>query len=96
MDTVLGNSKISESESLNQLQFLGQVCKESLRMYPPVGALGPRRTLIEKELRWPGTEEIQCVIPANIDLEHSVITTHRNPEIWQNPMNHYCINCEEF
>ncbi|KAL7754517.1 hypothetical protein RI367_000502 [Sorochytrium milnesiophthora] len=59
-----------------QLTYLTYIIKESLRLYPSVGALGFRRTTRPVELE-PG-----LVLPANTRLHVDIVRLQRDPFVW--------------
>jgi cytochrome P450 len=64
-------------ERLNQLEYLGQVVKEALRLYPPIH-LGSRQAAID--LDYMGYR-----IPQGERVIYSIYLTQRHPEYWPDP-----------
>jgi cytochrome P450 len=64
-------------DSLNRLEYLGDVIKESLRLYPPIH-LGARITA--RELEFKGFH-----IPEGIRVIYSIYLTQRDPAHWSEP-----------
>jgi cytochrome P450 len=64
-------------EGLPQLEFLEQVIKETLRLYPPIH-VGNR--VVKQDLEFMG-----YTIPAGRRLMVSIYATHHDPRRWENP-----------
>ena len=79
LDTVFGDDKNrpASMEDLRQLQYLEQVIKESLRLFPSVPIMA-RVT----------TEECQIdgyIIPKDTEVAVFVYGIHHSPEVWNDP-----------
>ncbi|UCG24392.1 MAG: cytochrome P450 [Chloroflexota bacterium] len=66
-------------EDVNQLRYMDQVTKETLRLYPPIH-VGNR--MVPKELRVEG-----YTIPANTRVMYSIYLTHRDGKHWPDPLS---------
>jgi cytochrome P450 len=76
VDSVLGGQP-PEAESVERLEYLGQVISETLRLYPPIH-IGNRRTAGELTFN-------ECTIPAGERLMYSIYATHHSAEHWEDP-----------
>jgi cytochrome P450 len=76
VDEVFGSDPPS-AEKVEELQYLGQVISETLRLYPPIH-IGNRKTA--EELTFQG-----CTIPAGERLMYSIYAVHHSPEHWEDP-----------
>jgi cytochrome P450 len=76
VDRVLG-ADIPTFDQLNQLQYLEQVIKETLRLYPPIH-LGMR--IAATDLAFQGYR-----IPAGTRVMYSIYLTHRHQQYWPQP-----------
>jgi cytochrome P450 len=76
VDRVLG-ANIPTFDQLNQLQYLEQVIKETLRLYPPIH-LGMR--IAATDLAFQGYR-----IPAGTRVMYSIYLTHRHQQYWPQP-----------
>ncbi len=77
IDDVLGGREPSAQELFNELPYLDQVVKETLRLYPPAW-FGPR--MARKEFRIYGYR-----IPAGTHVSYCSWATHRMPELFEDP-----------
>ena len=69
---------------LSKLTYVTQCIKESLRLFPPVHALG--RQLVEDTVlshRFNDYKEIRLKKGVNVGI--SIFALHRNPYVWENP-----------
>jgi cytochrome P450 len=71
------DQKPPDIEQVNSLEYLGQVIKEALRLYPPIH-LGSRQAAID--LDYQGYR-----IPAGERVIYSIYLTQRSPETWPDP-----------
>ena len=76
LDAVLGGAP-PQAEHLQQLPYLGQVVKETLRLYPPIH-VGNRLAACDLEFNG-------CLIPAGTRVLFSIYLTQRHPEHWPAP-----------
>jgi cytochrome P450 len=76
VDRVLGEAPPSP-ETVEQLEYLGQVIAETLRMYPPIH-IGNRRTAAELTFN-------EHTVPAGERLMYSIYATHHSPHHWEDP-----------
>jgi cytochrome P450 len=76
-DACLDGGEPPDIEQLNQLEYLGQVVKEALRLYPPIH-LGSRQAAID--LDYQGYR-----IPQGERVIYSIYLTQRSPEHWPDP-----------
>lgn len=76
VDEVCGDGRVT-FDKLPKLEFTRRVVKESLRMYPPVWALG-RRTVEEVEI---GSHSL----PPRTQVFYSIYAIHHNPLVYKNP-----------
>lgn len=76
MDAVLGSGQ-PQAAHLQQLPYLGQVVKETLRLYPPIH-VGNRLTA--RDLEFNG-----CRLPAGTRVLFSIYLTQRHPQHWPEP-----------
>lgn len=77
LNTVFGDLPLDVDitmDHLNQLIYLEQVMKETLRVFP-VGPILLRHCTEDTQLR-------NCVIPKGTDVVLSVFTAHRRKDIW--------------
>jgi cytochrome P450 len=72
-----GHAGVAELADVEKLDFLGQVIRETMRLYPP-GWLFTRRALATDQLRG-------VPIPAGADVHVCPYLTHRHSEFWQSP-----------
>ncbi len=75
-------SSTSIREDLKSLEYLKYCIKESMRLFPPVAAIGrslDKDTMVDGRLM-PKGSPVYCHI-------HAV---HRNPDVWENPKVEYC------
>ncbi len=63
-------------EAVNQMEFIGHVVREALRLYPPIH-LGSRVSACELEFQG-------YRIPAGIRVVYSIYLTQRHPDYWVN------------
>ena len=77
VDHTLIPGEIPSLDQINQLGYLNQVIKESLRLYPPIH-LGAR--LSATDLEFKGYH-----IPANRRVVYSIYLTQRHPAYWPEP-----------
>ncbi|XP_068095719.1 cytochrome P450 4B1-like isoform X2 [Hyperolius riggenbachi] len=75
---LLGNRETMEWEDLGKIPYTTMCIKESLRLYPPVPAVG--RTLNKPVTFFDGRS-----VPAGTSTSLSVYALHRNPLVWENP-----------
>ena len=64
-------------EDVPNLRYTRMVIEESMRLYPPVWAIG-RNTIAEDEI-------LGYRIPANVEVTLSAYVTHRHPAFWEDP-----------
>lgn len=64
---------------LFSFKYLDMVVSETLRKYPPAYIITRNST---KDFKIPDTE---MIIPANTDINISVLSVHRDPEFYPNP-----------
>lgn len=76
IDAMLG-AEPPTFKSLGQLNYLEQVIKEAMRLYPPAHA-GMRRAA--KDLNFQGYH-----IPAGTRIMYSIYLSHRQPDYWPEP-----------
>lgn len=76
VDAVMGTANPTY-ESVEQLDYLDRVVKETLRLYPPIH-LGTRRALADLTFDGYG-------IPAGDRVVYSIYLTHRDPQQWPAP-----------
>lgn len=76
VDALLGK-RAPELGDMGQLNFLDQVIKEALRLYPPIH-LGSRIAAQDFEFD-------EFVIPAGTRVLYSIYLSHRHPDFWENP-----------
>jgi cytochrome P450 len=77
VDACLDAGEPPHIEQLNQLEYLGQVIKEALRLYPPIH-LGSRQAAID--LDYMGYR-----IPQGERVIYSIYLTQRSPDYWPDP-----------
>jgi cytochrome P450 len=77
IDLTLFPGEIPTLEQINQLEYLNQVIKESLRLYPPIH-LGSRVSATDLEYKG-------YLIPANRRVVYSIYLTQRHPAYWPDP-----------
>jgi cytochrome P450 len=77
VDACLDSGQPPHIEQVNQLEYLGQVIKEALRLYPPIH-LGSRQAAID--LDYQGYR-----IPRGERVIYSIYLTQRHPEYWPDP-----------
>jgi len=77
LETVLAGGKPTAA-NLDKLRYLGNVIKETLRVYPPVPII-PRNTAKDDTL--PSGH----FIPAGTQVMISPYVMHMDPELWENP-----------
>lgn len=77
VDQILGR-RAPAVEDVNQLRYLDQVIKETLRLYPPIH-VGNR--MVPKDLQVEG-----YTIPANTRVMYSIYLTHRDGKHWPDPL----------
>ncbi|KAF5283093.1 hypothetical protein FQA39_LY17434 [Lamprigera yunnana] len=75
---VLGPDRIVEHSDLNKFEFLEQVLKETMRIFP-VGPFLVRSITKDIQLE-------KCVLPAGSSVMLGIISLHRNEEIWPSPL----------
>jgi cytochrome P450 len=76
VEAILGSDPFTP-ERVNQLAFLGRVCKESLRLYPPIH-LGSRLAATDLEYN-------DFHIPAGERVIYSIYLTQRHRAYWPEP-----------
>jgi cytochrome P450 len=76
LDQVIGK-ELPGLEHIDQLQYLGQVIDETLRLYPPIH-VGNRK--LAEDLYFQG----YC-LPAGRRLMYSIYATHHDEKYWENP-----------
>jgi cytochrome P450 len=76
VDEVIG-SDIPSLEHMDQLQYLGQVIDETLRLYPPIH-VGNRK--LSENLEFQGYR-----LPAGRRLMYSIYATHHDEKHWKDP-----------
>jgi cytochrome P450 len=76
VDTVVGDRPV-EAGDLRSLDYTRRVIQESLRLYPPVWALG-RKCVQDTEL---GGHRI----PAGSEVLYSIYAVHHDPKVYDNP-----------
>ncbi|XP_055308415.1 cytochrome P450 4c21-like [Sitodiplosis mosellana] len=77
LNEVLGDQPVDADltmEQVNQLTYLEQVIKETLRLYPAVPILLRHCT--------EDTKLANCVVPAGTEVVISIMTVHRRKDIW--------------
>jgi cytochrome P450 len=77
VDACLEGGEPPHIEQLNQLEYLGQVVKEALRLYPPIH-LGSRQAAVD--LDYQGYR-----IPQGERVIYSIYLTQRHPQYWPEP-----------
>ncbi|MBP1702670.1 MAG: putative cytochrome [Chloroflexi bacterium] len=77
VDNTLYPGEIPSLEQINQLVYLNQVIKESLRLFPPIH-LGSRISATDLEFKG-------YHIPANRRVVYSIYLTQRHPAYWPEP-----------
>ncbi|XP_025989496.1 cytochrome P450 4C1 [Solenopsis invicta] len=79
LEEIFGNSETPASvKEITQLKYLDRVIKETLRLFPSV-------PIILRKL----TEDVKLdkyTFPKDTEVMLSLILTHRNPEVWPEPM----------
>lgn len=73
----LQDQQLIDMECINRMSYLGQVIKESLRLYPPIH-LGSRLSALDLEYNG-------YLIPENTRVVYSIYLTHRHPDFWAEP-----------
>jgi len=68
---------VDEVDTLEKSPLLGEIIKESLRLYPPIH-IGNRRVAEEMQFS-------EGSVPAGERMFYSIYLTHRDPAIWENP-----------
>jgi cyclooctatin synthase len=76
VDDVLGGAPVTPA-SLPALEYTRRVVTESLRLYPPVWALG-RRARVDTRLG-------EHLIPAGSEVLYSIYAVHRDPAVYRDP-----------
>lgn len=76
VDRIIGSNRPSY-EQLERLEYLDQVIKESLRLYPPIH-VGTRRASCELAYK-------NYCLPEGDRILYSIYLTHRDPQQWADP-----------
>ncbi|XP_058205658.1 flavonoid 3',5'-hydroxylase 2-like [Rhododendron vialii] len=79
MDRVIGRDRRLEESDLPNLPYLQAICKETLRLHPPVPLSIPRVSVDPCEVN-------SYYIPKNTRLFVNVWAIGRDPEVWEDPM----------
>uniref|UniRef100_H2YHD8 Uncharacterized protein n=1 Tax=Ciona savignyi TaxID=51511 RepID=H2YHD8_CIOSA len=80
---VLGDQKYVEWNDLPKLEYLTKFIKESMRLVPPVYAIGRQ---LEKPLNIKEKDsEHESTIPAGTNIGTSIFALHRHVHFWENP-----------
>ncbi|KAK7683149.1 hypothetical protein QCA50_013822 [Cerrena zonata] len=80
---------------LMELPYLDAICRETLRLYPPVLLLGRtarKATVLPLAfpMRTPSGEEITSVpVPANTNITISILASNRNKRVWGEDANEW-------
>ena len=74
---MLGDNTICSSEELSKLKFTTAVCKEAMRLYPPV-------PLIARKIQEP-LEIHGHAIPKGVDIMVVPWIIHHNAKLWKEP-----------
>jgi len=77
VDAIFDQKDTIEWEDLKSLSYLKCCIKESLRLFPPVSAMG--RMLAQP------TEIDGHMMPPNTPVICCPYAIHRNPDVWENP-----------
>ena len=77
VDAIFDQKGTIEWEDLKSLVYLKYCIKESMRLFPPVPAIG--RTLAQP------TEIDGHLMPEGTDIQCLIYAVHRNPTVWENP-----------
>ncbi|XP_043930500.1 cholesterol 24-hydroxylase-like [Protopterus annectens] len=78
VDEVVGLKKNIEHEDLNKLQYMSQVLKESLRLYPPAPTTN---RILHKEMMLDGIK-----VPANVALTFDTYVMGRMEKFFKDPL----------
>ncbi len=76
---VLPNGKMPDYYDVRQMQYLRCVVDEAMRIYPPAWVVG-RKTIHEDTIKG-------FHIPPNTNVVMPIIAVHRDPDIWEKPMD---------
>ncbi|XP_012539146.2 cytochrome P450 4C1 isoform X2 [Monomorium pharaonis] len=78
LEEVFGNSETVNVKDLSKLKYLDRVIKETLRIFPSA-SVNTRKLVEEIKLD-------KYTIPKDTDVTIPIWLTHRNPEIWPDPL----------
>ncbi|KAH7294008.1 hypothetical protein KP509_28G052200 [Ceratopteris richardii] len=79
IDGVVGKERLVQEEDLPKMPYLLAVIMETMRLHPVAPLLAPHSTLADVELGG-------YLVPANTMLYVNVWAIHRDPEIWEEPL----------
>lgn len=76
---IVGLSSLVDESHLSKLRYLDAVVKETMRLHPAFPLLIPRRPTEDTEIQG-------YSIPKNTTIFINVWAMHRNPSLWDNPL----------
>ncbi|XP_015125428.1 probable cytochrome P450 28d1 [Diachasma alloeum] len=76
------HGNICSYEAINDMTYIEQVAKESLRLFTPVGRMS---RLCSKQVTLEGPDGLTCTLRPGDEVHIPVASLHMDPQYWENP-----------